>query len=150
MIKKIIRAIFSAFISIVSISIIFATWTGYQFISQPTKSNEILYLLQDIYKSQKTLIIDVVDLSNLLLKDTSERNANENNNPLPKDELLKELKGKSQLDESLILEENGNNPLGIVIEQSLTDVREKRLNEISEEPFVDEQTEALTNEIKME
>ncbi len=140
MIKRIIRAIYAAFISIVLISIILASWTGYAFISQPTKSSEIINVIQDIYESQKTVIIDVVDLSKILIKDTSEEKANENNNLLSEAELLTDLKDKSQLTESSILEDNGHNSLGIVIEPSLPEVSEKILPEISEEPFVDEQS----------
>ena len=147
MIKTIKRAIYSAFISIVLLSIILAIWTGYAFISQPAKSVEIINVIQDIYESQKTLIIDVVDLSKLLIKDTSKGKANEKNNLLPEAEFLTDLKDKSQLDESSILEDNGDNPLGIVIERSLPEVSEKTFPEISEESLVDEQSEVLMNEI---
>ena len=148
MIKNVIRAIYAAVISIVLISIILSAWTGYAFISQPTKSTQIFYFIQDIYESQKDVIIDVVDLSKLLLKDTSERKANEKNNYLPEAESLKDQMGMSQSDESLMLEENAN-PLGIVIEPSSSDAREKRLPEISEEPLVDENPELSINQMKM-
>ena len=149
MIKTVIRAIYAALISIVLISIIIASLTGYSFISQSPKYNEIFYFIRDIYKSQKTVIIDVVELSKLLLKDTSDRIASEYNNLLPKDELLTDLKGKSQLDESSILEDNGDNPLGIVIETSIPEVSEKTLAEIIEEPLVDEQSEVSMNELEI-
>ena len=68
MIKTIIRAMYSAFISIVLISIVLVGWTCSAFISQPTKSGEIINLIQDMYESQKSVIIDVVDLSKLLIK----------------------------------------------------------------------------------
>ena len=147
MIKTIIRAIYSAFISIVLFSIIISGWTGYAFISQPTKSSEISNLIQDIFESQKTVVIDVVDLSKLLIKDTSKGKSNEKNNLLPELELLTDPKEKSQLDESSILEDNGDNPLGIVIEPSLPEVSKKILAEISEEPLFDEQSEVSMNEM---
>ena len=147
MIKISIRAMYSAFISIVFISIILAGWTCFAFISQPKKSGEIINVIQDIYESQKTVIIDVVDLSKLLIKETSKGKANEKNNLLPEAELLRDLKDKSHLDESSVLEDNGDNPLGIVIQPSLPEVSEKILPEISEEPFVDEQSEVSMNEM---
>ena len=149
MIKTIIRAIYSGFISIVLLSIMLACWTGYAFISQPTKSSEIINVIQDIYESQKTAIIDVVDLSKLLIKDTSKRNANEKYNLLPEEELMTDLEDKSQLDESSILEDNGDNPLGIVIEPSFPEVSEKILSEISEEPLFDEQSKGSINEMEI-
>ncbi len=149
MIKTIIRAIYSAFISIVLLSIILAGWTGYAFISQPTKSSEIINVIQDIYESQKTVIIDVVDLSKLLIKNTSKGKANEKNNLLPEEELLTDLKDKSQLEESSIFEDNGDNPLGIVIEPSLPEVSEKTLPEISDETLIDEQSEVSINQMEI-
>ena len=88
MIKTIIRAIYSAFISVVLISIILVGWTGYAFIFQPTKSSEIINVIQDIYESQTAVIIDVVDLSKLLIKDTGKGKANKKNNLLSEAELL--------------------------------------------------------------
>ena len=82
MIKMITRAIYSAFISIVLISIILTGWTCFAFISQPTKSGEIINLIQDMYKSQKSVIIDIVDLSKLLINDTSKKIASEDINPI--------------------------------------------------------------------
>ena len=150
MIKTIIKAIYSAFISIVLISIILTGWTGYAFIFQSTKSSELISVIQGIYESQKTVIIDVVDLSKLLIKDTSKGKANEKNNLLPESELLTDLKDKSQLDESSVFEDNGDNPLGIVIQPSLPEVSEKRLPEISEEPLVvDEQIDGSMNEMEI-
>ena len=141
---------YSAFISIVLISIILAGWTCFAFISQPTKSGEIINVIQDMYESQKSVIIDVIDLSKILIKDTTERIANENNNPLAETELLTDLQDKPQFDESLILEDNGDNPLGIVIEPSLPEVGEKKLPEIIEEPLVNDHSEYLMNKIEMD
>ena len=149
MIKTIIRAVYSAFISIFLLSIILAGWTGYSFISQPTKSSEIISVLRGIYESQKTVIIDVVDLSKLLIKDSSTGKANEKNNLLPEGESLTDLKDKSQLDESSFFEDNGENPLGIVIQPSLPQVSDKILPEISKEPLVEEQSEVSMDEMEI-
>ena len=141
---------YSAFISIVLISIILAGWTCFAFISQPTKSGEIINVIQDMYKSQKSVIIDVVDLSKLLIKDKSERIASEDNNLLTESELLTNEEEKSLLDEPSILEDNGDNPLGIVIEPSLPEVIEENLPEISEGPLDNDQSEVPMNEMEMD
>ena len=141
---------YSAFISIILISIVFAGWTSYTFVSQTSKSSEIINVIQDMYESQKSVIIDVIDLSKILIKDTSERISNENNNPLAETELLTDLQDKSQLDSSLILEDNSDNPLGIVIEQSLPELGDKTLPEISEKPLVNDQSEYLMNRMEMD
>ena len=150
MIKTIIRAMYSAFISIVLISIILAGWTCFAFISQPTKSGEIINLIQDMYEGQKSVIINVLDLSKLLIKDNSERIASEDNNLLTESELLIDQEVKSLLDEPSILEDNGDNPLGIVIEPSLPEVIEENLPEISEGPLDNDQSEVPMNEMEMD
>ncbi len=149
MIKTIIKAMYSAFISIALISIVLAGWTSYTFIFQSSKSSEIIKVIQDMYASQKSVVIDVVDLSKILIKGTSESIANEKNNLLVETDLLKEIDENSQLDDSLIAEDNGDNPLGIVIEPYLSEVSEKTLPENSEEPFVDEQSEVSMNEMEI-
>ena len=143
---------YSAFISIVLISIILAGWTCFAFISQPTKSGEIINLIQDMYEGQKSVIINVVDLSKLLIKDNSERIASEDNNLLTESEseLLIDQEDKSLLDEPSILEDNGDNPLGIVIEPSLPEVIEENLPEISEGPLDNDQSEVSMNEMEIE
>ena len=141
---------YSAFISIVLISIILAGWTCFAFISQPTKSGEIINLIQDMYEGQKSVIINVVDLSKLLIKDNSERIASEDNNLLTESELLIGQEDKSLLDEPSILEDNGDNPLGIVIEPSLPEVIEENLPEISEGPLDNDQSEVSMNEMEMD
>ena len=150
MIKTIIRAMYSAFISIVLFSIILTGWTGYAFISQPTNSDEIINVIQDMYESQKSVVIDVIDLSKLLIKYTSERIASEDNKLLTESELPTDLEGKHLLDESSIPEDNGDNPLGIVIEPSLPEVSEENLPEISSGPLDNDQSEVSLNEIEME
>jgi len=140
---------YSAFISIVLISIILAGWTCFAFISQSTKSGEIINVIQDMYESQKSVIIDVVDLSKLLIKDTSEKIASEDNNLLIESELMTDQEDKSFLDDSSILEDNGDNPLGIVIEPSLPEVSEENLPEISVEPLASDQSEVSMNEMEI-
>ena len=140
---------YSAFISIVLISIILAGWTCFAFISQSTKSGEIINLIQDMYESQKSVIIDVVDLSKLLIKDTSERIASEDNILLTESELRTNQEDISLLDEPSMLEDNGDNPLGIVIEPSLPGVSEEDLPEISVEPLDSDQSEVSMNEMEI-
>ena len=149
MIKTIIRAMYSAFISIVLISIILAGWTCFAFISQSTKSGEIINVIQDMYESQKSVIIDVVDLSKLLIKDTSEKIASEDNNLLTESEFLTDQEDKSLFDKPSILEDNGDNPLGIVIAPSLPEVSEENLPEISVEPLDRDQSEVSMNEMEI-
>ena len=149
MIKTIIRAMYSAFISIVLISIILAGWTCFAFISQSTKSVEIINVIQDMYESQKSVIIDVVDLSKLLIKDTSEKISSEDNNLLTESEFLTDQEDKSLFDKPSILEDNGDNPLGIVIEPSLPEVSEENLPEISVEPLDSDQSEVSMNEMEI-
>ena len=149
MIKTIISAMFSAFISIVLISIILAGWTCFAFISQPKKSGEIINMIQDIYQSQKSVIIDVVDLAKLLIKDKGEIVASEDSNLLIESELRTYQEDKSLLDEPSILEDNGNNPLGIVIEPSLPEVSEENLPQISEGPLDNYQSEVSMYEMEI-
>ena len=150
MIKTIIRAMYSAFISIVLISIVLVGWTCFAFISQPTKSGEIINLIQNMYESQKSVIIDVIDLSKLLIKDTSESVASDDNNLLSESESLTDQEEKSLLDEPSILEVNGNNPLGIVIEPSLPDISEENLPETSAGTLDNDQSEVSMNEMEIE
>ncbi len=150
MIKTIIRAMYSAFISIILISIFLAGWTCFAFISQPTKSDEIINLMQDMYEGQKSVIINVVDLSKLLIKKNSETIASEDHNLLTESELLIEQEDKSQLNDPSILENNGDNPLGIVIEPSSPEVIEENLPEISEGPLDNDQIEVSMNEMETE
>ena len=151
MMKTLIRAMYSAFISIVLISIILAGWTCFAFISQPRKSGEIINVIQDMYKSQKSVIIDVVDLSKLLIKDNSERIASEDNNLLTESEseFLTDQEEKSLFDEQSILEDNGDNPLGIVVEPSLPKVSEENLPEISVGNLDNDLSESSMNEMEL-
>ena len=55
----------------------------------------------------------------------------------------------SQLDQLSIIEDKGENPLGIVIEPSLPEGSEKSLSEVSEHPLVDEQNDSSINDMEM-
>ena len=142
---------YSAFISIVLISIILAGWTCFAFISQPKKSGELINIIQEMYESQKSVIIDVVDLSKLLIKDTNKSIASEDNNILTKSssEFLTDQEDKSLYDEPSILEDKGDNPLGIVIEPSLPEVSEENLPEIRVGPLDNDQSEVSMNEMEI-
>ena len=131
MIKTIIKAIYSAFISIVLISIILAGWTSYAFLSHSSKTNEIIKVIQDMYASQKSVVIDVIELSKILINDSS----------LGIDNV--------QLDQLPITEDNADNPLGIVIEKALPEVSEKTLPEIIDESLVDQTDEVSMNEMEI-
>ena len=127
MIKIIIKAMYSAFISILLISIILVVWTGFAYVSQSSKSSEMTKVIQNMYSSQKSVVIDVIDLSKILIKDNNQNIANENSNLLLKKELISDLQEKSQLDQSSITDDNGDNPLGIVIEPSFPEISEESL-----------------------
>ena len=148
MIKTIIKAMYSAFISIVLISIILVVWTGFAYVSQSSKSSEITKVIQDMYESQKSVIIDVVDLSKLLIKDTSKKIASEDNNLLTESEFLTDQEDKSLFDKPSILEDNGDNPLGIVVEPSLPEVSDEKLPEISVGALDNNQSEISMNEME--
>ena len=150
MLKTIIRAMYSAFISIVLISIILAIWACFAFISQPKKSGEIINVIHDMYENQKSVILDVADLSKLLLRDTSEKIASENNNLLAESEFNLDQKGKSLFEEPSVNEDNGNNPLGIVIESSIPELSEENISEISKAPLDSDQSEVSINDMEIE
>ena len=149
MIKTIIRAMYSAFISIALISIILTGWTCFAFISQPTKSGDISNVIQDMFKSQKSVIIDIVDLSKLLINDTSKRIASEDNNLLTESELLTDQEEMSLSDDLSILEDNGENPLGIFIEPSFPEVSEENSHEITLGPLDSDQRVVSINEMEI-
>jgi len=124
---------YSVFVFIVLISIILAGWTTYAFVSQSSKSNEIGTVIKDLYESQKSVAIDIIDLSKILIKDTSKNITIENKNVFVETELIEDRDDDYQLDQSMITEDNGDNPLGIVIQPSLPEVSENILPEIIEE-----------------
>ena len=150
MIKTIIRIVYSGFISIVLISIILAGWTTYSFIFQSSKSVDIAKVIQDMYTSQKSVVVDVIDLSKILIKDTSNKITIENTNVIVETELLTDIEEESQLYQSPITDDNGDNPLGIVIQPSSSEVSENILSEIIDEPFFNEQNEFSMSEMEME
>ncbi len=151
MIKTLIKAMYAAFISIVLISLLLAGWTSYAFISQSSKSSEIITVIQDMFASQKSVVLDVIDLSKILLKkETSDFIINEKNDVLTETELLTDLEEDSQLNDSLIVEDNEENTLGIVIEPSLLVENENKLTEINEEPLLNEQNESAMLDIEYE
>ena len=124
---------YTAFISIILISLFLAGWTTYAFVSQSSKSNEIATVIKDLYESQKSVAIDIIDLSKILIKDTSKNITIENENVFVETELIEDRDDDYQLDQSMITEDNGDNPLGIVIQPSLPEVSENILPEIIEE-----------------
>ena len=150
MIKTIIKAMYSAFISIVSISIILAVWTTYAFIFQSSKSIEISKVIGDLYSSQKSVLVDVTELSKILIKDNSKKITNENKNVFEEAEFSLDRDEDSLLDQSTIIEDNGDNPLGIVIQPSLTEVNENILPETNEESLVNEQNQFPMREMELE
>tara|TARA_Y100001968_G_scaffold118835_1_gene108297 strand:+ start:440 stop:898 length:459 start_codon:yes stop_codon:yes gene_type:complete len=150
MIKTIIKAIYSAFISIVLILIVLAGWTSYAFISQPSKSSEIIRVINDMYSSQKSVFINVIELSKILINDSRVGITNENNNLLVETELITDLEDNIQSDELNINEDNGDNPLGIVIEPALPQVSENKLLEMVDESLVNNQNELSMNKMGME
>ncbi len=149
MFKTIIKAFYSAFISIVLISIILAGWTSYAFFSQPSKTSDIIKVIQDIYTSQKSVFIDVIELSKILINDSNLGIDDENNNILVETELIPDQEDNVELDELQIIEDNGDNPLGIVIEPVLPEVSEESLPEMIEESFVDQQNKVSMNEMEI-
>ena len=133
MFKRILKITYLAFLTLISISILLAGWTGYSFISQPSKSSEINNLVRNIYKNQGSVFFDVINLSKLLIKDTSETIVIEDDSPSTKIEMDIDHEYSSELDELIDTKDNGANPLRIVIEPSLSDVREESLPDITHE-----------------
>ena len=149
MIKTIVRVMYSAFTSIILISIVLAGWTTYAFFVQSSKTNDISKVLKDIYKNQKSVFIEVIDLSKILIDDTSNNITNENKNVFFESELPIHGEEDPQLDQSQSPEDNGENPLGIVIHPSLPELSENKLAERGEEPYVNEQNEFSMSEMEM-
>ena len=149
MIKAIIKTMYSAFISIVLISFVLAGWTSYTFISQSSKSSEIAEVIKDMYRSQKSFVNDVVELSKLLIKDTSKNRVIDNSDLLSESELTIDQENNSQLLKLPINADNGDNPLGIVIEPSLTEVGETKSPDLVEEPLIDQEKKVATNEMEI-
>ncbi len=144
MIKTIIRAFYSFFIVIVLFFILLGGWTAYSFIYQPSKSDEILRVIKDIYGSQKSVIFDYVKLTNILINEDDLSKNNDNINSLCKKDLLTVGEDNSQLNESSISEDNS---LEMYIEPSSNEFGEEILPRSNEEPIVTEEIESSKNEI---
>ena len=149
MIKTIIKAMYSAFISIVLVSIILAGWTTYSFIFKSSKSVQIVNIIKDMYASQKSFFVDLIDLSKILISDTSIKITNENKIIVGETELEVDIEDESKLVQSPLTEDNGDNPLGIVIQPSLSESSENLSPEIIEEPLVNEQNEVSMSEMEI-
>ena len=130
MFKTIIKVFYSIFIFISIASILFASWTAYSFISQPSKSDEILKVIKEMYGSQKSVIFDFVDLTSILIKEKEFSEDYEIIYPSTK-------KGLPKVDE--------DNSLGIGVEPSLNDFGEDVFPENIEEPLVNEEIESSIN-----
>ena len=121
MIKKLIKTINLTICSIALFSLLLSGLTSYSLLTQSPRSNEINKIIKKIYVAQKTVIIDIINLSQIIIEDNGERIANykDNDNIELETDLIKDIKANSSLDDSSINEDNGENPLGIIIEPSL-------------------------------
>ena len=147
MIKTIIKAFYSVFIIIALFFNLLSGWTAYSFISQPSKSDEILRVLKDIYGSQKTVILDFVKLTNILISEKDLSINNDNINSSIKKDLLTVEEDNSQLNKSPVSEDNS---LEIGIEPSSGDFGEEISPSNIKEPIVDEEIESSLNEMPVE
>ena len=137
------KVFYSVFIFIVIASTLLAGWTAYSFISQPSKSDEILRVIKDMYASQKSVVFDFVDLTTILIKENDLNENNENINLSTKKDLLTIVENNSQLIES---PGNEDNSLGTSIEPSLNEFSENKFPENIEEPLVNEEIESSMKE----
>ena len=137
------------FISIILISIILSAWTSYALFFQPSKSIEITNLIGDIYARQKSVVIDIIDLSKILVKDTNETISNYEDTVSVENDFMEYLEDNSSLDDLSITEDIGDNPLGIVIEPSLPEISEQIPPEFNERPLISEETNVLNNGMDM-
>ena len=121
MLKKLIKTINLTICSIALFSLLLSGLTSYSLLTQSPRSNEINKIIKKIYVAQKTVIIDIINLSQIIIEDNGERIANykDNDNIELETDLIKDIKANSSLDDSSINEDNGENPLGIIIEPSL-------------------------------
>ena len=149
MIKTIIKAMYSAFISIVLVSIILAGWTTYSFIFKSSKSVQIAKIIKDMYATEKSFFVDLIDLSKILISDKSIKITNENKIIVGESESEVDIEYESKLDQFPLTEDNGDNPLGIVIQPSLSESSENLSPEIIEEPLVNEQNEVSMSEMEI-
>ena len=148
MIKTIIKAMYTAFISIVLVSIFLSGWTTYSFIFKPSKSGQIAKIIKDMYTTQKSFFVDLIDLSKILISDTSIKITNENKIIVGETEFEVDIENESKLDQFPLTEDNGDNPLGIVIQPSLSESSQNLSPEMIEEPLVNEQNEVSMSEME--
>ena len=148
MIKTLIKVMYSAFISIVLVSIILAGWTTYSFIFKSSKTEQISIIIKDMYASQKSFVVDLIDLSKILISDTSIKITNEDKIIVGETELEVDIEDQSKSDQSPLTEDNGDNPLGIVIQPSLSEYTENLSPEMIDEPLVNEQNELSMREME--
>ncbi len=141
MLRKITKVLYSAFISIILISFFLTGWTSFIFFSQSSKSVEIIKVLNDIYLSQKSVIVNIVNLSKILAKEEIVSRSIEEDNLFIETELKTDVEESSQVDLSKINEEIVDNSLEIVSPTSLTEYGENALPEINENPLVAEGNE---------
>ena len=146
MIRTIINSIYYGFISIVLISFMLAGWTSFTLVTKSTKSSEIIKVVNDMYASQKTVIIGVVNLSKILLKDSSTKITNENKIVLLDTDLPKEVEDNSQLDKSQIIDDNHLR----TIEESFSEVGKNTISDLNEEALVNDQLGSYMNEMEIE
>ncbi len=147
MIKTIIKAFYSVFIVIFLFFTLLGGWTAYSFVSQPSKSNEILRVIKDIYGSQKSVILDFIKLTNILIKEKDLSQNNDNINSSFKKDLLTFAEDNSKLNESPVSEDNS---LEIGIEPSSNEFGEEKFPSNNEEPIVSEEIESSMNEMLVE
>ena len=105
-----------------------------------------------MYVSQKSVFMNVIDLSQILIKNKNESIDYEDNSLRIKTEPTSEIDEHSQLDQSRVGKDNDDNPLGIVIEPSSPKTIEKTLPKIIEleDPLVNQQNEFPVNKIEIE
>ena len=117
-INKILRAAYLAIISLVLISIVVTLWTSYVLVSQPSKSSEITKVIKDIYHSQKSLVIDVIDLTKILRQDNSKDLSAQSNTFQVEEQSVFDKSQKSNSNKEISIIDNEGNPSEIVIEPS--------------------------------
>ena len=114
MLKNIFRALSAAVISIILISFLLSGWTSFVLVTDNDKRGEIVNALGGIYESQRSFLVNVIDLSKILLE---ERLDNQEINTDIRDFEESLNSEVNDLESDVIKEENQNldNPLSIVI-----------------------------------
>ncbi len=137
MINKIFRTVYFAIVSIVLISILFATWTSYVFFAEASKASEINKVIKDMYQSEKSFVIDVFDLTKILVQDSSQNIYSESNALQGEEGLATEQGISTQLEEPLPIDENVDNSLGAVVEpiEESQSLDEEKIDLVTKETF---------------